>query len=97
MKFEWDENKNRINQAKHGFDFSDAFRIFTLPMLVQLDERENYGETRYFGIGSLYERVVVIIYTEPKKNIIRIISLRKALSQERKRYGQYLKNRLGQN
>ena len=95
MKFEWDENKNRINQAKHGFDFADAFRIFNLPMLFELDERENYGETRYFGIGLLYERVVVVIYTEPKRNTIRIISLRKALSQERKRYEQYLKNRLG--
>ena len=95
MKFEWDENKNRINQAKHGFDFADSFRIFNLPMLIQLDERENYGEIRYFGIGLLYERVVVVIYTESKKNIIRIISLRKALSQERKSYEQYLKNRLG--
>ena len=95
MKFEWDENKNRINQIKHGFDFADAFRIFNLPMLIQLDERENYEEPRYFGIGLLYETVVVVIYTEPKKNIIRIISLRKALSQERKRYEQYLKNRLG--
>jgi uncharacterized DUF497 family protein len=64
-------------------------------MLIQLDERENYGEIRYFGIGLLYERVVVVIYTESKKNIIRIISLRKALSQERKSYEQSLKNRLG--
>jgi uncharacterized protein len=39
-------------------------------------------------------RVVVVIYTEPKQETTRIISLRKALSHERKRYEQYLKNRL---
>ncbi|WP_313890101.1 BrnT family toxin [Nostoc linckia] len=81
--------------TKHGFDFADAFRIFNLPMLVYLDERENYGEDRYLGIGLLDGRIVVVIYTEPGEEMVRIISLRKALSHERKRYEQYLKNRLG--
>ncbi|HYX14751.1 MAG TPA: hypothetical protein VE944_10360 [Nostoc sp.] len=40
-------------------------------------------------------RVVVVIYTEPGEEMVRIISLRKALSHERKSYEQYLKNRLG--
>ncbi len=35
------------------------------------------------------------VSTEPDEQTIRIISLRKALSHERKRYEQYLKNRLG--
>ena len=51
MKFEWDERKNRSNLIKHGFDFADAYRIFNLPMVVQLDERENYGQTRFVAIG----------------------------------------------
>jgi uncharacterized protein len=37
---------------------------------------------------------VVIVYTEPDDQTIRIISLRKALSYERKYYEQYIKNRL---
>ncbi|WP_313929912.1 BrnT family toxin [Microcoleus sp. FACHB-SPT15] len=81
--------------AKHGFNFADAPRIFDLPMLVALDEREDYGEDRWIGIGLLNGRVVVVVYTEPDDETIRIISLRKALSHERKRYEQYLKNRLG--
>lgn len=64
-------------------------------MLVALDEREDYGEDRWIGIGLLNGRVVVVVYTEPDDETIRIISLRKALSHERKRYEQYLKNRLG--
>lgn len=95
MKFEWDERKNGINLAKHGFDFADAFRIFDLPMAVEMDEREDYDEDRWIGIGLLNGRVVVIVYTEPDDKTIRVISLRKALSHERRRYEQYLKNRLG--
>jgi uncharacterized DUF497 family protein len=94
MKFEWDESKNQSNLIKHGFDFADAYRIFNLPMVVELDERENYGEDRFVAIGLLDGRVVVIVYTEPDAQTIRIVSLRKALSYERKYYEQYLKNRL---
>lgn len=95
MNFEWDERKNEINIAQHGFDFADAPRVFDLPMLIALDEREDYGEDRWIGIGLLDGRVIVVVYTEPDDETIRIISLRKALSHERKRYEQYLKNRLG--
>ena len=95
MNFEWDERKNESNIAKHRFNFADAPCIFNLPMLVILDDREDYGEARWVGIGLLDGRVVVVVYTELDEKTIRIISLRKALSHERKRYEQYLKNRLG--
>jgi hypothetical protein len=95
MKFEWDERKNQSNLVKHGFDFADAFRVFNLPMVVEFDEREDYGEDRCIGIGSLNGRVVVVVYTEPDEETVRIISLRKALSHEHRRYEQYLQNRLG--
>lgn len=95
MKFEWDEHKNQSNITKHGFDFADAVRVFNLPMLVYLDDREDYAEDRYIAIGLLDGRIVVVVYTEPDEEMVRIISLRKALSHERKCYEQYLKNRLG--
>jgi len=95
MNFEWDECKNTSNVAKHGFDFADACQIFNLPMVIELDDRSDYGEERWIGIGMLCQRVVVVIYTEPSETTTRIISLRKALTHERKRYEQYLKNRLG--
>ena len=90
MKFEWDDRKNQNNLAKHGFDFADAYRIFNMPMVVELDETENYDEDRYVGNGLLEGRVVVIVYTEPDEQTVRIISLRKALSYERRYYEQYL-------
>jgi uncharacterized protein len=94
MNFEWDEQKNELNIERHGFDFADAYRIFGLPMVVDLDERNDYGEDRWIGTGLLDKRVVVVVFTEPNKETTRIISLRKALSYERRRYEQYLKNRL---
>jgi uncharacterized protein len=95
MNFEWDERKNEVNIDKHGFDFADAYRIFDLPMAVELDERDDYGEDRWIGTGMLDGRVAVVVYTEPDEETTRIISLRKALSYERKNYEQYLKNGLG--
>ena len=46
MKFEWDKRKNQINLAKHGFDFADAYLVFNMPMVVELDTRANYGDDR---------------------------------------------------
>ena len=92
VRFEWEDRKNKINIDKYGFNFTDAYKVFNLPMVVDLNERTDYGEDRWIGIGLLDGRVVVVIYTESNESITRIISLRKALSYERKYYEQYLKN-----
>ena len=96
LRFEWDEEKNKINIKKHGLDFDDASEIFLGPMLVALDEREEYGEDRWIGIGMLKTRTVVVLYTEREENVIRIISLRKATSDEQKRYEEFIKDELGE-
>lgn len=61
-------------------------------MLVEQDERLDYGEERWIGLGRLRSRVVVVIYTEPDGETIRIISLRKAMSHERYAYEQAFGN-----
>lgn len=79
MRFEWDENKRKTNLRDHGLDFADARKIFTAPMLTRLDDREDYGEDRWIGIGLLDARVVVLVFTEREREneeeIVRIISL----------------------
>ena len=95
MRFEWDEEKNETNLRKHGLDFADAWEIFTRPMLVGLDDREEYGEDRWIGIGLIKSRPVVVLYTERGEDTIRIISLRKALNYERNQYEKFLKDQLG--
>ena len=95
MNFEWDEAKNERNISKHGFDFADARRVMLgpLPFYARLDHREDYGEDRWQGIGILDGIVVVvIIFTEPITNVVRIISMRKATKEERKLYEKRIKN-----
>ncbi len=95
MQFEWDEQKRLTNIRKHGIDFRDAWQLFDVPMLVALDERADYGEDRWIGIGTLNGRVVVVIFTEREDDTIRIISIMKGTTYERIRYEQLLKNQLG--
>ena len=95
MRFEWDEEKNKENIRKHELDFADAWEIFDAPMLTNLDTREDYGEDRWISIGFLQNFIVVVTYTE-REDMIRIISLRKALKHERTRFEEALRNELGE-
>ncbi|MGE0086796.1 MAG: BrnT family toxin [Desulfococcaceae bacterium] len=94
MQFEWDEEKRKANIRKHGFDFRDACNLFSSPMMVAPDDRYDYGEDRWIGIGMLEGRTVVVVFTE-RNDTVRIVSMMKALSHERIRYEYYLRNRLG--
>lgn len=97
MRFEWDDEKNKSNIRKHGFDFADAWEIFEAPLLAGLDEREDYGEDRWIGIGLLRGRIIVVVFTERDTETIRLISLRKASRHERINYEQAITDGLGTN
>ena len=97
MSFEWDENKRAENVGKHELDFADAWQIFDAPMLVDIDDREDYGEIRFVGFGFLKNFVVAIVFTEPDEQTIRVISLRRALKYEREYFEKYIANELGEN
>ena len=96
LRFDWDEAKNESNILRHGIDFADAYRMFAFHMMVDLDDREDYGETRYIGIGVLDELLATVVFTEPDEDTIRVISLRRATRYERQQYEAYLQDRLGQ-
>ena len=96
VKFEWDDEKNKENIRKHGLDFTEAWQIFDALLLTALDIKAEYGEDRFIGLGFLKNFVVVVVYTEPEEETIRIISLRKALKHERKQFEETLRNRLGE-
>jgi uncharacterized protein len=83
---EWDEEKRRANIRKHGFDFADAVEMFSGAMLVYPDTRHDYEETRWSGLGGIGGSLTQLIFTEKEPDIMRIISLRKATSRERKEF-----------
>lgn len=46
MQFEWDENKNRINKAKHGVLFELAKKVWDDPHVWTYLDRFEGGEAR---------------------------------------------------
>ena len=91
MKYEWDENKNKLNQQKHGISFEEAKVVFEDALQIsKLDHRFNDFEERWITIGttSKYNVLVVanLFFTDEGEEIIRIISARKANKKERKSY-----------
>ena len=96
MNFDWDEIKREENILKHELDFTDAWQIFDAPMLVDIDNRKDYGETRFIGFGFLRNLIVAIVFTESNEETIRVISLRKALKYEREQFEKYIKDKLGE-
>ena len=95
MDFEWDEKKRKENLRKHGLDFRDAPILFEGPMLVHLDTRAEYEESRWIGIGIIETDSAVVAFTERYNGkTTQIISLRKALIHERKIFEKTIKARL---
>lgn len=64
MQFEWDEAKNIENIRKYEIDCTDVPMMFNGKMLIELDERFDYGEDRWFGIGFLGSGIAVVVWTE---------------------------------
>ncbi len=94
MDFVWDEAKNRANIRKHGFDFADAEEMFRGVLIVDADTRKDYGESRWTGLGTLGGRVAHVVFAHGDIETIRIISLRRATSRERKEFEKAVTDRL---
>ena len=88
MNIEWDEKKNQINQKKHGISFEFATHLFTDDLRKERydDKHSNPEEDRIIVIGNALGRLLVVIFTEPDPDTIRIISARKARKHERSYY-----------
>jgi uncharacterized DUF497 family protein len=53
MQYEWDEEKNRLNQRKHGISFEMAALAFEdESCLVRPDRIDETGERRWHAIGA---------------------------------------------
>ncbi len=94
MKFEWNEEKNRLNIQNHQIDFEEAKEVFDDPLHIsKLDFRFNYFEERWITLGLTNKQKILVVanlfFDENGEEIIRIISARKANSKERKFYEQH--------
>lgn len=92
MEISYDPNKNRRNIEERGLPFDAAADFDFASALIAEDTRHDYPEIRYVALGFIGERLHVLCFT-PTVDGIRIISLRKANTRERKRYEQQTINR----
>ena len=89
LRFEWDERKNRSNRKKHGVSFEEARTVFRDENARLIDDPDHSAdEARLILIGlSEILRVVVVCHCYRQHDeVIRIISARRADSEETSSY-----------
>lgn len=70
--FEWDPEKDLINQAKHGVPFAEAQYAFADPYrVIAEDLSHSEGEKRYYCFGKVGDGVMTVRFTY-RHSIIRI-------------------------
>ena len=84
MKFEWDDEKDRSNQKKHGVSFVEVQQLFESgeDYLEIFDAEHSEAEDRFIAIGSIDRGIVVVVFTEREEKLIRIIGARLANKRE---------------
>ena len=92
-KFEWDENKNKINKEKHGISFEEAASVFDDEnALLRDDPDHSEQEERFVILGESKQANLLVVchcYRQ-SETAIRIISARKATKSETEQYYEFL-------
>lgn len=88
MQFDWDPEKAASNLRKHDVSFQEAESVFGDPLaMVFLDDDHSIEEKREIIIGySERQRLLVVSFTERSDDVVRIISARRADSDERRKH-----------
>lgn len=73
VSFEWDNNKDLINQKKHGVSFYEAQAAFIDPRRVIAEDIEHSQvEKRYYCFGKVENEIMTVRFTY-RGHVIRII------------------------
>ena len=87
MEFEWDPEKDELNQRKHGVSFAEGATVFRDPLHATVpDDRYTIEESRFRTVGqTVGGRLVIVAHTD-RADRIRIISARLVTKNERRQY-----------
>ena len=90
-QIEWDEKKAKANATKHGVTFDAAQTCFEDEFAeIFFDPEHSDNEYRQILIGLSFDlKTLVVVFTERSitgKDVIRIISARKATKLEAQKY-----------
>ena len=90
VEFTWRPEKAKRNLAKHKISFEQAQQVFRDPYPIVLEDCEVEGEIRYHALGhanaQLLLMVVFVDHSDDGREIIHIISARKAEAYEKSTY-----------
>ena len=92
LKFEWDENKNKININKHKISFEEAKTVFYDEEALVIDDPDHSEDEErviILGESSRANLLVVCHCYRVSDTVIRIISARKATKTETSYYYEY--------
>ncbi len=83
--FEWDDDKAATNFKKHGIRFETASKVFADENKLIRSDEEHPWENRYDILGKV-GKVLFVVCTFKKGDVVRIISARLATELEKARY-----------
>jgi uncharacterized DUF497 family protein len=92
--FEWDDDKNATNFAKHGIRFEEVVTIWNGPVVTGHDET-HHPEVREISFGLIGEATVVCVVHTERNGKTRIIGARKATRNERREFDAHLQRTRG--
>ncbi|MBZ5551522.1 MAG: BrnT family toxin [Acidobacteriia bacterium] len=73
VRFEWDDDKDKENQTKHGVSFTLAQRAFLDPnRVIAEDLSHSATEARYYCMGLVDAGILTVRFTF-RHNVVRII------------------------
>ena len=85
--FVWNDGKAQVNPTNHdGITFQQAAEVFFDPFLVVVEaSRNEEARDAVIGLDARWN-LLYVVHIEHEKNVILIISARKATRQERLQY-----------
>jgi uncharacterized protein len=85
MKIDFDPDKNTKNILERSLSFERVAEFDFETALFTIDNRRDYGETRYRALGFIDHRLHALVFVEIIGGI-RVISFRKANKREVQHY-----------
>ena len=86
MVVEFDPRKNTSNLRKHGMPLTEGEGVLNDPLAMTLEDSASRGEQRWVTMGmNVFGTLCVVVYTQ-RQHSVRLISVRKATSKERREY-----------
>lgn len=95
MRFQWNPDKEARNRVKHGIGFDEVLQLLTgdADCLEIFDEAHSTFEERFISIGPIPRVIVLVVWTEPGDEVVRIISARLATPSEQELFHRYMEER----